>query len=144
MGLPMRKRHKPLSEIDARKRLLGTWRSDRKRTLAQWHFYTANPKHLKMLRAMFGKLVLRYTPTRCYIEFEGNKTVGKYEVVWSDQSSVFLKNKNDQVDERPYQIVFDSEDCYYLLAGRANIEFFRRVKNTAAPKKRTSAIKPKR
>jgi hypothetical protein len=74
-------RHKSAARL-----LVGTWRSDRKRTTEQWVY----PKRLadarrKAFEAIFGKMKVRYTRTRHFSEFEGRKWTAPY---WSSQDLV--------------------------------------------------------
>src|SRR5687767_14714140 len=63
------------------RRLLGTWRSDGRRTgaeiAARRDIKNSNKKRL---RSLFGKLVLRYTKTRCYATLNGETRISRYMV----------------------------------------------------------------
>ena len=70
-------------------RLVGTWKSDARRTageIAARRDIAASRK--VRLRRLFGKLVVRYTKTRCYATLNGRTEVCRYSVVAKDQSSV--------------------------------------------------------
>jgi hypothetical protein len=107
------------------KRLLGIWRSDRERTIAQWVF----PRRLAQRRreqfaALFGKLVLRFTPAFAYTEFEGQLTRCRYGLLWSGPDSCVVLYQHPH-GESVQHIHFDGTHLYVL--GGASIEFFRRV-----------------
>ena len=68
-------------------RLIGTWRPDARKTareVAVGHDMTPSRKK-KLLRQFFGKMVLRYTPTRCYSLLKGQVSVNRYLVVAKDR-----------------------------------------------------------
>src|SRR5262245_34956918 len=110
--------------------LLGTWRSDRKRTTAQWVF----PKRLAAARrrqfeAIFGKMVVRYTRTRHISRYNARTWSSPYRVLWSQEGPIFpqlvllFKSKEG---ETVHHIFFDSPNSYYIQGGRC-AEFFKRV-----------------
>jgi len=71
------------------KRLLGTWKSDKRKTFSEfvpWKGLTK--KKLKFLRSLFGKLTVTYTPSKIRIEYEDLKDLKKYEILGSDLDSV--------------------------------------------------------
>jgi hypothetical protein len=73
-------------------RLLGTWRSDRRKTFR--HFAPrpgATPAGVRRLRALFGKLVVRWTRTRYVSELNGARQSAPYEVVASDPGTVVVR-----------------------------------------------------
>ena len=112
--------------VAAIRRLKGRWRSDAKKTMSRWVF----PKRIagarmKMWKQLFGKNEWRITATRIYGEFEGNKSVSTYRVIWADEWSAMLVLR-DSSGERAYHVFFD-EPWFYLLAGRDIVEYFRRV-----------------
>jgi hypothetical protein len=112
--------------------LIGTWRSDRKRTVAQWVY----PKRLaaarrKSFEAIFGKMQVRYTRSRHTSKFEGRTWTAPYRVLWSREGPVFpqiaLLFKGPD-GETLQHIYFDSPNSYYIHAGKC-IEFFTRVRS---------------
>ena len=110
--------------------LIGTWRSDRKRTVAQWIY----PKRLAAERravfeAIFGKLTVQFTRSRHTTVYDGQRHSGFYRVIWSQDASihpeivvVYATGRN----ERAQHIVFDSPNSYYVQGGKC-AEFFKRV-----------------
>ena len=117
------------SKLAARK-LLGHWQSDRKRTLEYWGFpRAASARSRKLFRSkdFFGKLRWHVTPTRLRHSYEGETKVAPYRVLWSDQYHIaILIGKGRTANLR--DIHFDGDDAFYILAGKANCEFFRRVR----------------
>ena len=81
-------------------RLLGLWRSDKAQTLSEWVVFASgtSPEASAKVQALFGKLVLRYTPARVFTEFEGDKTVCPYRVVAVDEQSVAIDRKSTRLN----------------------------------------------
>ena len=115
---------KPTSDA----RLLGTWQSDRRKTFR--HFVPrpgATPEGVRKLRALFGKLVMRWTPTKCFSEFDGSRESVPYKVVASDAESVVVRCF-DLLSKtyRLQQLHFEGE--HYWLWAWGLREYFKRVK----------------
>lgn len=107
-------------------RLLGTWFSDKGRTLSEWFFSPeATDQAREKVASMFGKLKIRYTLARVFTEFENDKTVCPYRVLATDDSSVAILRRTDGRDEIQH-IHFAGENVYWVTCGR-NREFFYRV-----------------
>jgi hypothetical protein len=110
------------------KRLLGTWRSDRTRTLKEWVWPRGlSQAKLRRARKIFGHLTIRYTPRRAYTEFKGTRSFRDYEVIAIDSSSVAILAFDVVRGERRIRHLHFEGDCYWLALGR-NREWFRRVK----------------
>jgi hypothetical protein len=105
------------------KRLLGTWKSDRKRTAAEIAARRDMPADKKAaLSALFGRLELRYTRAHCYSTLDGTTERTRYSVVARDAESVAIVN-----DDTIYHVHFE-EDSYWITLGSSNVrEFFRRI-----------------
>jgi hypothetical protein len=120
-------RHKSAASL-----LLGTWRSDRKRTTAQWVY----PKRLAAARrkdfeAIFGKMLVRFTPKRHISKFEGRTWSSPYRILWSRQGPVFPQLVllfKDGDNETVQHIFFDSPNSYYIQGGKC-VEFLKRVRS---------------
>jgi|SRR5207249_2990761 len=111
---------------EAIRRLRGTWRSDRKKTMSRWVF----PKRLadekrRFWASIFGKNVWRFTTENVYGTFEDQRSVSRYKVLWADQWSAVVLFR-DGKEQRVHHIFFDG-DWFYLLAGRDNVEYFKRA-----------------
>jgi hypothetical protein len=109
------------------RRLLGMWKSDRRRTFE--HFVPrpdATPDAVRKLRALFGKLVVRWTRTMCYSQFDGHESSDPYEVVASDSKSVVIRSVDSLSNEnRLTQIHFEGRHYWICLGGMR--EFFKRI-----------------
>jgi hypothetical protein len=107
-------------------RLLGTWQSDKERTIKFWRYTEEpDPAQRRQLEALLGKLTRRYTETHSYGEFEGDTWSDEYRVVDSDFRSVVVAYRDDK--DYSLQQIFFEKDSMYLVAG-FNLEFFRRVR----------------
>lgn len=110
------------------RRLLGTWKSDRARTFR--HFRpkpNCPPASLRKLKAMFGKLTVRWGRRKCYTDLDGYRDVSNYEVIARDSVSVVVRLPDFLSGEpRLHHIHFDGEYYWIPLSGGL-CEFFRRV-----------------
>jgi hypothetical protein len=111
--------------------LVGTWRSDRQRTIKQWVY----PKRLaakrrKEFEAIFGKLKVSFTRKKHTSFYEGRTWSCPYRVLWSKEAAEFPEIVllfKAASGESIQHIIFDSPNSYYLQAGRC-LEFFKRVR----------------
>jgi hypothetical protein len=116
---------KPHPKVD--RRLLGTWRSDRRRTL---QFYKpgphSTPKGHRKVKSIFGKLIVRWTARRCHCDLDGTRWTDSYEIVASDDTSVVVRTTG--LDGKPAlsQIHFEG-DYYWIAVGGFLCEYFRRI-----------------
>ena len=110
-------------------RLLGTWRSDRRRTFR--HFKPkagCPPQSLRKFRALFGKLVVTWGRSVVRTELNGHRWSARYEVVARDAVSVVVRVWDESGGEDGLQHVHFAGDYYWVaLAGGSVCEFFRRV-----------------
>jgi hypothetical protein len=75
------------------RRLLGTWQSDRRLTFK--HFTAAGkqtPAQLRRFKAMFGKLVIRWTPKYEHTDLNGFRARTRYDTIARDSRSVVIKS----------------------------------------------------
>src|SRR5262245_10805678 len=100
-------------------RLLGTWRSDTRRTMRDiLARRDITPRGRKVFRGIFGNLELRYSRTRVYSKFRGSLEVNRYNVLGKDEEGVAI-----QVERGPgnlgrlYHIRFD-EPYYWICLGK--------------------------
>jgi hypothetical protein len=106
-------------------RLLGTWKSDARRTaveIAARRDISGTKK--KALQRMFGKLEVRYTKTRCYMTFDDVVDVSSYEVVAKDEWSVAVVYTGS-IGSAIYHIHFEGHR-YWICLGAIR-EYFRRI-----------------
>jgi hypothetical protein len=120
-------------KVDTARKLLGSWQSDRSRTLQFWGFAkNAKPATKRMFkgRDFFGHLRWRITGKRIRVEHEERFSTYPYTVLWKDEHRVIIRIGGRKPDVR--DIHFDGDDYFYMLAGRANCEFFRRVRSNTS------------
>ena len=109
----------------ADRRLLGTWRSDKERTMRLWRFKKELDTEQKAkFESIFGKMTRRFTSTHAYSEFDGETTSNPYRVLGADEHSVVVAYPNGKASE--LQQIFFEDDWFYVVSGY-NVEFFRRV-----------------
>lgn len=115
------------------RRLLGSWRSDRWRTVAEWRFAKRlTPQRRRWFLGIFGKLHVTYTPTRIRSGFDETRFTQRYEVLASDADSVAIRYEDTQVKGRwrIQHIHFEGRDRYWIALGH-NREWFQRVAQPA-------------
>jgi len=114
------------SESTGAWRLLGKWRSNRERTLAEWSFPDDAAGH--WLERSLGKLVIHYTQSHVRTEFEGDLTDCRYRVTAVGLDSVSIVCETEPVDEIR-DLHFVSPDMYWVSIG-SNREYFSRIDST--------------
>lgn len=73
-------------------RLVGTWKSDRRRTFK--HFRprrNCSAASLRKFKDLFGKMVVRWTRKRYQIELDGEVWSGTYKILARDPASVVIE-----------------------------------------------------
>jgi len=124
----------PTHKTKPDRRLLGTWRSDRRRTLRELRFPRHVPrKRQQPLRDIFGKLRLTYTRSRVRYVLDDWRAFRPYEVLASDSISVAIRYHDELTGEWLIQhIHFDPKDAdgYWVSIGFGR-EWFRRVRDHA-------------
>ena len=131
------------AQLSANKRLLGTWKSDARRTLDGWVFPKGlSPAKRRRFSRIFGQLIVRYTPSRILSDFKGHRTVDRYKVLGRDQGSVaILTWKDDPARGEISHIRFRDDHYFVMTAAAPNVEFFRRVrKRTSNPGLQRTAV----
>ena len=112
-------------------RLLGTWKSDIRKTLWEARRWRDIPESKRRkLRLILGKLRVRFTRTRSYSEFEGKRSVAPYQVVAKDARSVAILAPAilDEDEQEIVHIHFEGR-YYWVWPDLANFpEYFRRLK----------------
>jgi hypothetical protein len=129
------------------KRLLGTWKSDARRTLKDWRWKKSlSPKRIKKCKTIFGKSEAIFTKTKVIsrLSHRNWESVRRYAVLGADKNSVAiiefgeLEIKNRKKYE-PLTLEFVEElsqprithihfvDDYYWISYGKNREFFRKI-----------------
>ena len=119
-----------MRKIRSDRRLLGTWRSDRRRTLRDWKLDPERdtPEKRQLLSDLFGHLTLRFTQQRIYSDFKGSHQVVKYDVIGADSSSVAVLAWCSLYEEERIQHIHFEDDRHYWIALDGQREWFRRIK----------------
>ncbi len=110
------------------RRLIGGWQSDRRRTFR--HFKPkmgCPPQSFRKLKAMFGKLVIRWGRGRCHTELDGYCDSVAYEVIARDTSSVVIHYRDCVTETDTIQHIHFEENYYWIAVSGSLIEWFRRV-----------------
>jgi hypothetical protein len=83
-------------------------------------------RRLLRSRKFYGRLKWHVTPRRITFTYEGKSGSAPYRVLWKRPLRIaILIGQGSTSDLR--DIHFDGLDHFYMLAGKANCEFFRRV-----------------
>ena len=138
--------------LNVDRRLLGTWKSDRLRTLKEWNWIKRlSLQKKKRFQALFGKLEITYTRTRVVFLLRHRKweQSRRYELVAADENSVAIvsfgkmriKNRRNYdpanlkfLDEslwskpRIQHIHFEKNHYWISLGNGRNREFFRKIR----------------
>ena len=112
----------------ADKRLLGTWRSDRGRTVSEWRFSKRlTPLQRRKFLAIFGKLQLTYTRTHIRGVLREYRFAQPYELLGTDADTVAIRYHDKQLTgEWCIQHIHFEGNHYWVAFGR-NREWFKRV-----------------
>ena len=118
----------PKKATKTEKRLLGTWLSDRQRTLKELRFRPGTSrKSREWLRASFGHLRLTYTRHQIRTVLKDFQTTDAYEVLVSDANSVAIRWHCKVTDEWDIRhIHFHGQDHYWVSYGYHR-EWFKRI-----------------
>ncbi len=121
--------------------LLGTWRSEKSRSLEEWLFAEGSKEAMRaILERDLGKLVHHFSRVQCetYSPFEDRWFRGRYRVAWSNKEAVFIVTGPKRQEEGQL-IRFLGPDLYWVHAGR-NIEYFARLPSAEAKELRRSRL----
>lgn len=114
------------------RRLLGTWKSDKRRTFKHYRPRRGcSPQALARLKSLFGKLIVHWGAGTYHTILDGRKTTGTYKIVAQDWNSVVIRSFNEFIGEFDLtQIIFDGEYYYITTIWAGHIvEHFRKVKS---------------
>jgi hypothetical protein len=118
--------------------ILGHWQSDRKRTLEYWVLPKSVPKEVRALlrsKDMFGKRRLDITADTFTETFNSESNPGAFRIVFhAPRRAILAFGRNPRADF--CDLHFDGPNSFYMIAGRGNCEFFKRVKANKPLKKR--------
>lgn len=109
------------------RRLLGTWKSDKERTVRDWVY----PKRLatqkrKRIEDIFGKLTLRFTRSRIHVTYDEDSWTHDYRILAADNYSVVIEVDYAEDAELEHWR-FDSDGCMYKSVSGQNTEYFSKM-----------------
>ena len=109
-------------------RLIGTWVSDKEKTLSQFREQgISNDKLYDFLNDNLGKLKITYTPYKAIINFDGTITEEKYEILGKDHDSIAIKGKSAFGEDEISILTFDDNYFYTYSELGGYVEYFRKV-----------------
>ncbi|MBI1176194.1 hypothetical protein GC207_02005 [bacterium] len=144
-----------LNTPNLQKLLIGTWKSDKRRTLRFCHRY-----HLLMgtkkrrFGNLFGHLTIRYTRSRVYYTLRETEWSAKYDVIAQDSKSIVLRLHSDSLWKQAEPVVVDlvkqlmparlqqvhfqlvDDTQYYWIGCGTFCEWFRRDDTLSTKRKR--------
>jgi hypothetical protein len=113
--------------------------------LQYWAFPKNAPERTRRLlrsKNFFGHLRFRITPKRFTVTYEGKSSARPYRIIFHDAHRAILAFGTGRKTEFR-DLHFDGHDSFYMLAGKANCEFFRRVEaNNAFKGRRAKRARP--
>jgi hypothetical protein len=132
-------------------RLLGTWRTDKKRTFVEWNWRKGiSPKKRARVKSLFGNLEVTYTRTKVIsvLRHRNWETSRHYKVLGLDESSVAISVFGELKVKRPSNywaeglrivkeahskpaikiIHFDKKNYWVSIGNGKNREFFRKIR----------------
>ena len=110
------------------KRLIGTWKSDRRKTFQHYKPSAKSPEsRYRRFKALFGKFVVRWGRTKVYTELDGYANSDIYEIVASDETSVVIRYTDAITGQKELKQIHFEGDYYWLSLDGYLAEWFRRI-----------------
>ena len=111
-------------------RLFGTWKSDRDRSLAEYHRiydgYGPSQDVVHKATSGFGKRILTFSGTDLQVQSEGETHSYRFRVVRADTNGVVLRWRPSGASKEFLDIEFDKDGLWLMPQSAACKEFFRR------------------
>jgi hypothetical protein len=122
-------------------RLLGVWKSDKRKTMRELRARADIPdKKLRDIAAQLGKLELRFTASLCYSTLGDQTLSAPYSIVAKDSSSVAIVSRDARFGEETITHVHFDGASFWVTAGSGSArEFFTRDAASAKPAAAKSA-----
>lgn len=104
--------------------LVGTWRSDKAKTIRRWEYGAPAPdaRCRLFVESKLGKSINRFSKERWYHSFEESRFSMPYRIVWQNFNSAFVVYA-DRRAETGELIIFLSRTTYYVQKA-GYVEFF--------------------
>ncbi len=115
------------------RRLVGTWQSDRWKTIRHFKFRpSTSRKHRRLFAGIFGKLKIRWGRRRYTWWCEGDEETTppkteRYEIVAMDEHSVVIRIHDFLLGEQTLRQIHFEGDRYWMAVSGNLIEWFRKV-----------------
>ena len=110
------------------RRLLGTWKSDRRYTLSEIRpRLRKRSRKLRLFASIFGHLTLKFTRGRLYSQFKGDLDVTRYRVLAQDRDSVAILIRDGFLGKPRIQHIHFDGPRYWVSIGPYR-EWFKRVR----------------
>jgi hypothetical protein len=110
------------------RRLIGTWKSDRKKTFSDWRWLEPiSEKKKKKFKSMFGFLEVRYTPKYQSMDLKGTKSRHAYRVLGKNRNSVVIALYDQPSKEEEFSVIHFEGDHFWIPIG-INREWFKKQK----------------
>jgi hypothetical protein len=110
-------------------RLIGVWKSDRRRTFPNYKPNPGvSPEKLRRFQLIFVKLVVRWGRGRYWTDFNGDRSVDRYTVVAKDKCSVVVRSREKFSGEDRLQYIHYEGDYYWITTSGGICEYFKRIK----------------
>jgi hypothetical protein len=125
--------------------LLGTWRSDKERTIEAWGKHPpASARFRRTFVPDLGKMTITYGTKLSRTRFHEFDETNPYRVVWQSSDTVFVVFGRTKSDQSGQLIYFKAPDVYWVHCGRF-VEYFSKQKRRKPqkPNKRLQATRAK-
>jgi hypothetical protein len=112
----------------ARRKLVGTWRSDRARSMENWVFpKRIAAKKLRFFESIFGNSTWRFTLTSCSSTFKKLKFKERYKIIWANEDSavVVFTAKGKEIC---HHLFFEGKHFYMSIGRAGNAEYFKKLR----------------
>lgn len=94
--------------------LLGTWRSDRRRTLQNCHrYHRLQGEKKRRFAALFGQLELRYTSRYVHHQLRDFKYRERYDVVTEDAESIVIRVHTEGIKKQIDNVLLESMEDFF-------------------------------
>lgn len=114
--------------------LVGTWRSDKKRTIEAWGKHPpASAKFRRSFVPDLGKMTISYDAKFARTKFHEVDETNRYRVIWQSRDAAFVVFGLAKADQSGQLINFETPDLYWVHCGRF-IEYFSKQKRRKAKK----------
>jgi hypothetical protein len=114
-------------------RLIGAWKSDRARTLAEWTSKKKLSKEkAKILQSLFGKLELTFGRSKVISKLPAEDWLQSkfYKILGADSNSVAIVLYGKDSEPEIKHVHFEKNSFWISLGGGRNREFFKRIRKS--------------